>query len=148
MIGEHVIISHMIVVSQLLTVSDGAWLHPDKSALFSTLFNKPELVNPIPRCHLEETEIETDWTVFSPGEPAPSEAPPAYGDMSLKRPKRCKCILIAIHLYITLTSGSTDKLSLGSISKTPAPQPGIADQKRDYTNSDVEPALPPIIPSR
>lgn len=109
--------------TRLSITFDYAWLHPDKSAQFLSLTNSSALSG-FPRNPAAPSLREVDWTVFSPAELEPAEAPPAYEPAILKRPLQRKYLAFHHVPRNSLIRSSADKFSQSApyaTRETPAP---------------------------
>lgn len=65
---------------------DYKWIHQNNRVLFQHIISHPEELTGLPaEAHLKTSCRQANWTVFSPVDDAPSEAPPSYTDASKKR---------------------------------------------------------------
>lgn len=133
--------------TRISVVFDYAWLHPNKSAQFSSLVGRSRLAG-IPRKNTSTLIREADWTALAPQFKNPTEveapeAPPPYADVSRKRSRRCKCFCLAnVFVQLTSLSGRIARVSRCEtfFHRRCDSRAFVADRKGNHCNSNPKPA--------
>jgi len=124
--------------TRLSITFDYTWLHPDKSAQFLSLTDSSARTG-FPRNAAAVSSRETDWTVFSPGEPAPPDAPPAYEHASSKRHRPAA-------RASSMSPPRTPAAKRPQLEPTAAAAPPSPTEKATTTTATPSPRLPPSSP--